>query len=193
MRRWLQEAGYDSVIASYPYRGFAPIQYSATFVRPVVEYACEHYEDVTIVGHSMGGLVGRYLLTKPGETAGVRAFVSIGTPHLGTRVADFAPWSKSAQQMRIESNFLRRLRERPWPQGISALALNAEWEEVVVPRSNANIDFGDNIMIKGVTHGSIILDKRTAMALTAWLAEKNIIPQVPSVSEGSNFGVDPLR
>jgi triacylglycerol lipase len=43
---------------------------------------------VNIIAHSMGGLDARYAISKLGLADRVASFISIGTPHLGTPVAD---------------------------------------------------------------------------------------------------------
>ena len=47
-------------------------------------------EPVHIIGHSMGGLDARRLLTDPYWRKRVLSLTTIGTPHLGTYLADFA-------------------------------------------------------------------------------------------------------
>jgi len=47
-------------------------------------------EPVHIIGHSMGGLDARWLLAEAGWRKRVLSLTTIGTPHLGTSLADFA-------------------------------------------------------------------------------------------------------
>jgi triacylglycerol lipase len=47
-------------------------------------------EPVHIIGHSMGGLDARRLLAEPYWRKRVLSLTTIGTPHLGTHLADFA-------------------------------------------------------------------------------------------------------
>lgn len=46
------------------------------------------HEPVWLIGHSLGGLVGRRLLANPSVASKVRALVTISTPHRGTPLAD---------------------------------------------------------------------------------------------------------
>ncbi len=46
-------------------------------------------EPVHIIGHSMGGLDGRYLVSQLGFANRVRSLTTIGTPHRGTAFADW--------------------------------------------------------------------------------------------------------
>jgi len=47
-------------------------------------------EPVHVIGHSMGGLDARHLLANPDWRRRVLSLTTIGTPHLGTALADFA-------------------------------------------------------------------------------------------------------
>ena len=47
-------------------------------------------EPVHVIGHSMGGLDARRLLADPSWQRRVLSLTTIGTPHLGTALADFA-------------------------------------------------------------------------------------------------------
>lgn len=48
------------------------------------------HERVDIIAHSLGGLDARYAIAKLGLASRVRALVTIGTPHHGTPLANFA-------------------------------------------------------------------------------------------------------
>ena len=47
-------------------------------------------EPVHVIGHSMGGLDARRLLANPAWQRRIKSLSTIGTPHLGTALADFA-------------------------------------------------------------------------------------------------------
>jgi triacylglycerol lipase len=47
-------------------------------------------EPVHLIGHSMGGLDARHLLARPEWRGRVLSLTTIGTPHMGTALADFA-------------------------------------------------------------------------------------------------------
>jgi triacylglycerol lipase len=47
-------------------------------------------EPVHVIGHSMGGLDARHLLANPAWQKRIKSLSTIGTPHLGTALADFA-------------------------------------------------------------------------------------------------------
>ena len=61
-------------------------------------------EPVHLIGHSMGGLDARRLLADPSWQRRVLSLTTIGTPHLGTALADFA---KLQSRPRLPAHELR--------------------------------------------------------------------------------------
>ena len=106
------------------------IDESAELVRDKVErlYARYPLGPLCIVGHSKGGLIGRYYVERLGGEARVRTLVTLGTPHHGTpraylgcaTVGLFAP---SVWQMTPHSRFLRRLNLGPWPERVRLVSV----------------------------------------------------------------------
>lgn len=167
--RLCKENGYDVLRLRYPYRGFAPIQYSAKATKDLVEAVRPEYSHITFVGHSMGGLIGRYLIQRTDVGRHIDAYVSIGTPHHGTYMAYLAPWSRSACQMRPRSPFLQRLDDCAWPD-VPALTIKGALEEVVIPQSNASFDHAsDEVVIPRATHASLLFNDQTFWEMWAWL------------------------
>lgn len=165
-----KEMGYDVIRAVYPYRGLTPVQYSARAVGKIAEAVRSEYDHCTVIGHSMGGLVGRYLLQRSEYADLFDAYVSIGTPHRGTLLANLGSWfSKSAAQMAAGSDFLKRLNDTEWPDRVPALAIQGGLEQIVLPHRNAKIDFGENVEIPWADHVSLILDPRTFWEIWSWM------------------------
>lgn len=62
----------------------------AAHVQRKVETIYARYEGLgplTVIGHSKGGLIARYYVSRLGGDARVRNLVTLGTPHNGTRLA----------------------------------------------------------------------------------------------------------
>jgi triacylglycerol lipase len=67
-------------------------------------------ERFAMVGFSMGGLVSRYYLQNLGGAERCDAFITVSSPHHGTKMAYAYP-GKGARQMRPGSPFLKNLAE----------------------------------------------------------------------------------
>lgn len=68
----------------------AGIDFRASRLAYRIETAFPDGEPVHIIGHSMGGLDARKLISDPSWRKRVLSLTTIGTPHLGSYLADFA-------------------------------------------------------------------------------------------------------
>ncbi len=164
-----QSVGYDVITANVPNHGFGDILDASCHIAIMLQEVRQFYDKIVILGHSMGGLIGRAVIQHLGSD--VDAYVSLGTPHRGTEVARLAPWSDSAKQMTPGSAFLESLEEEPWP-GVPALALQAQFEEIVLPQRNAAIDFGRNVTIPYTGHVTLTLSQRAFLEIWEWLTNE---------------------
>ena len=68
------------------------------------------YERIHVVGHSMGGLIARYYVTRLGGDERVHTLVTLGSPHHGTYLA-YAWNSRIMQQLRPGSPLMQELEQ----------------------------------------------------------------------------------
>ncbi|MFL5271784.1 MAG: esterase/lipase family protein [Anaeromyxobacteraceae bacterium] len=148
------------------------IEAQAVVVRDEVErmYATEpELPALTVIGHSLGGLVAAWWVKRLGGHRRVRTVVTLGTPHAGTRTAwagILLAWLLPALvQMLPGSGFLRRLGETRWPARVALVSLYsrrdrvAPWPGSLVDAQLANarnveVDGGhsDYLLKKGIYH-----------------------------------------
>jgi triacylglycerol lipase len=89
--RALADEGYPLIVSRvHPTAG---IERRARQLKEIVlrqlEILGRPHERVVVVGHSMGGLDARYMITKLGMADRVRALLTVTTPHRGTTYADW--------------------------------------------------------------------------------------------------------
>jgi hypothetical protein len=131
------------------------------------------YERIHIIGHSLGGLVARYYVTRLGGDERVHTLVTLGAPHAGTYAAYAWP-SALGRQLRPGSGLVREL-QRPAPGCRTRfVAFWSDLDEIVLPHENAAIAHPDldahNIKLHGVGHvslpiiGSVVHGISTALA-----------------------------
>lgn len=100
------------------------IDQCAEKVREKVERLYARYPQMgpmSIIGHSMGGLIGRYYVKRLGGDARVKNLITLGTPHNGSPTAYFGLVthglvSRSIWQMTPMSPFIRRLKMGAFPK-----------------------------------------------------------------------------
>jgi triacylglycerol lipase len=144
------------------------IDESAELVRDKVErlYARYPLGPLCIVGHSKGGLIGRYYVERLGGDARVRTLVTLGTPHQGTpraylgcaTVGLFAP---SVWQMTPHSAFLRRLNLGPWPADVRLVSVYSRADACTpYPSGHLALPRGDNVHnveLQGLRHRDFLV------------------------------------
>lgn len=163
LRRALLRAGYTDVTVLQGWPWFASIQTYAARARQEADRARARTgaRKVDLVCHSMGGLVGRYLIQRLGYQARVQHYVSFGTPHHGTQLGRAASWyARSAEQMQPGSRFLKRLNAEDRPEGIRFVAMQADFDEIVWPQTSAVLPGARNARIPDTLHvGGVLTDQ----------------------------------
>jgi triacylglycerol lipase len=90
------------------------------------------HERVHVVGHSLGGLVARYLVQRLGGDHRVESLVTLGTPHAGTRWAHVLP-TPLVRQLRPGSPLIRELAEPAPACRTQITAVYSDLDQMVVP------------------------------------------------------------
>lgn len=97
-------------------------------------------EEIDIIGHSMGGLIGLYMIKKLGAHKRVRRFIMLGSPINGTwmalaGIATVGLYSTSTWQILPRSRFLDELHKGPLPDDVEIHSLSAARDWVCPPAS----------------------------------------------------------
>lgn len=140
------------------------IDESAERVREKVDRLYARFPDMgplTIVGHSKGGLIGRYYVKRLGGDRRVKAVITLGTPHSGTSTAYLGCalvglFARSVWQMTPRSPFIRRLKVGAFPRHVRLVSIYSR-EDRVSPFPCCRLgddDVGNtsNVELPGLTH-----------------------------------------
>jgi triacylglycerol esterase/lipase EstA (alpha/beta hydrolase family) len=68
-------------------------------------------EKLVLIAHSMGGILARYAIKNLSMAGKIDQLITLGSPHMGTRVAAFSRFGKNSLQLLYESDFMKRLAE----------------------------------------------------------------------------------
>jgi len=124
-----------------------------------------HGRPVTIVGHSLGGLLARWYLQELGgsvdQGGNVDRIVTIASPHAGTDKARFAPGSLGAA-LRPGSTTLTMLREgRHKAASVAHVAIVAGRDRMISPPDSAGaIDGAEVHRYDDLGHNEALFDPR---------------------------------
>lgn len=112
-----------------------PIESLSDLLSTQLKYRCTSYENIILIGHSMGGLVAkRFILSdiEKNSTSKVKLYISLATPHSGSdlatygksiirncQVKDLAPLSTNISSLNQEWVQCKSLPQRFYAQGLS--------------------------------------------------------------------------
>ena len=114
---------------------------------------------VDILGFSMGGVIGRYWIQKFNGYKRTRRFISIGSPHKGTFLAQLVPKYpfRGISEMKINSKFLRELSKNDFLlKDIECISFFTYWDLMVFPSWLTNLNFGEKISLKVYKHRNLV-------------------------------------
>ena len=112
-----------------------------------------------ILGFSMGGIIGRFWLQKFNGYKRTRRFISIGTPHKGTFIAQLVPKFpfRGISEMKIKSKFLRELAKNDFLlDAIECINFFTYWDFMVFPSWWTNLNLGKKISVKVSKHRNLV-------------------------------------
>ena len=116
-------------------------------------------KELDILGFSMGGIIGRYWIQKFNGYKRTRRFISIGSPHKGTLIAQFIPKYpfRGISEMKINSIFLRELSKNDcFLDGIECISFFTYWDLMVFPGWWTNLNLGEKISVKVYKHRNLV-------------------------------------
>jgi triacylglycerol esterase/lipase EstA (alpha/beta hydrolase family) len=118
-------------------------------------------EQVDLVGHSMGGVVGRAYVSLLGGAAAVANLVTLGSPHGGARSASLAlGWPRI--ELGAGSRFLRALAAQPVPSGVRATAIWSRADCLVPSFAEAHVDGAEDVIFDDLGHMGLLVSRRVA-------------------------------
>jgi pimeloyl-ACP methyl ester carboxylesterase len=128
---------------------------------PIIEAAVADLQRQTgrapiLVAHSMGGLAARIWWTQDPTARRLHQLITIGSPHQGTRMAQFG-WGANARQMRPQSSWLAGLQAlQSAEQTRRTLCFHSDCDNLVFPSAAATLPGADNRQVTGAGHVAMV-------------------------------------
>lgn len=129
----------------------------------------EHVQSMTgspqvdIIGHSMGGVVGRYYVQLIGGDGAVANLITLGSPHLGTDISKIGV-GHATRELVFGSKLLQRLAAAPAPQDTRVTMIHSH-ADCLVPASTQlaiNIPRAEHIVYDDLGHVALLGSRRVA-------------------------------
>lgn len=128
-------------------------------------------ESIDLVGFSMGGLVSRFYIQRLGGIHRVRKFISIGTPHYGTRTA-YLRNNPGARNMRPRSPFLQDLnRDIAMLGAVPFTSIWTPFDLMILPPRSSRAPVGQSIRVLSLAHPLLVRDKQVLKLVLQILRE----------------------
>ena len=125
-----------------------------------IEFVCAKTgaQHVDLIGHSMGGIVGRtYLLSNARCASRVHSLVTLGSPHGGTAMAKFG-LGHIGTQLHPKSDFLKNLNKLPEASPVTVIWSRSD---PLVPSGRyGHLEGAEEIVFDDLGHLSLMRSKR---------------------------------
>jgi triacylglycerol lipase len=149
--RALEARGYRVFTIDQPI--YAPIEVMADRLAARIHDVLAHtgVAQVTLIAHSMGGLVARAYLREYGG-AKVSQLITLGAPHHGTLHAYLAGGS-NGRQMRLNNSWLQSLNQTK--VSVPFVSVYSVHDTVVTPQDSSRVPGAVNVELQGMGHVSM--------------------------------------
>ncbi len=158
----LQRAGLGPVLG-FEYWTLGKVSSASRALADYIEQVCEQTgaDRVDVIGHSMGGIVGRHLITIGGGADRVRSLITLGSPHGGADLSVFG-FGRPVKELKAGSALLSRLAARALPGQTAVTAIWSRSDALVPWRSQAHLAGAEMIEFEDLGHLSMIGSRRVA-------------------------------
>jgi len=124
---------------------------------------------VDVIGHSMGGMVGRYHVTLLGGDGVVANLITLGSPHRGTDVSAIGV-GRPAKELLLGSTLVQRLDAAPPPTRTRLTVMWSRSDALVPGPRQARVTGADELLFDDLGHLGLLTDPRVAAAVIERLA-----------------------
>ncbi len=168
LQGFLRWRGYDRQYA-YNYRSNESIEAKGLELKRHLDERIKGGR-ITLIAHSMGGLVSRVYLQMLGGDRRVDTFITLGTPHQGSHAAAWMP-TRLVSQLKPEGPFLSHLNSLPMPDNVRCVSFAASDDLMVLPGDNA-LGFGEDVLLNGAGHLDILFSRKVFLHIGQILDEQ---------------------
>jgi pimeloyl-ACP methyl ester carboxylesterase len=125
-------------------------------------------EHVDLVGHSMGGVVGRYYVTLAGGDGIVKHLITLGSPHAGTDISRIGI-GHPARELVLGSKLVTRLETAPPPAHTQLTLIYSRADALVPAAWHRPLPGAEMIVYDDLGHVALLGSRRVAADVIARL------------------------
>ncbi len=118
---------------------------------------------VDIIGHSMGGVVGRYYVQLLGGDGAIANLITLGSPHLGTDVSEFGV-GHPTRELLVGSKLVQRLAAAPPPRDTRVCTIFSHCDHLVPASTQSALEIprAERIEYDDLGHVALLGSRRVA-------------------------------
>ena len=174
-KRWLRAAGFQNIFAV----GYGCFHTSFDSIASRLEQEViglsKRFQGrkVLIMGHSLGGMLTRHLVSSPATRGLVAGAVTLGAPHKGSKLAALG-LGALCHDLLPNAGIAKNLKERDLPPEIPCLSLYSQVDDYVLPQDNLRLPASsrqgwEERPSSPVSHVSMLYHKKTALEAIEFL------------------------
>jgi pimeloyl-ACP methyl ester carboxylesterase len=160
LARRLAQHGLGPVYG-FEYWSAGRVTTAAKELAAMVERVCEKHgtSSVRLIGHSLGGVVGRCYATLGGGAPRVRHLVTIGSPHGG--VADLPPAAVGLldDEVLVGGSLIAAMDDAGIPSGLDVTVIYSHGD-ALLPARRATIRGAASVVFDDIGHLSLLTSRR---------------------------------
>jgi hypothetical protein len=172
-KKWLEEQGFGPIYTIDLGNPFLSIRSYAEKVQKKIDQIAQDTgrPDITLIGHSMGGLISYYCVSKLARSGSVPQVITLASPLCGTKVAKIG-LGRCAREMEIGSDLLQELHEgiQQCP-GVRFYNLATKTDELVIPHTSSFLMSNPErqCLMEDIGHASLLFSRRVSNQIVEWL------------------------
>lgn len=118
----------------------------------------QNLKDVILIGHSKGGLVGKYMLGFLDQNQRIKKLIAIATPFGGSNIVKWIPL-KRFREIHPQHPVLAKLNQRS-EADTKIVSVYGIWDNHVWPTKSCHLGGAKNIEVDVAGHHKVVFDKK---------------------------------
>ena len=173
LARRLAAAGFGPLLG-YEYWSLGSIRGAAAGLGAAIEQVRQRCDAdrVDVIGHSMGGVVGRHYAAIDGG-AGLRRLITLGSPHGGSAIVRFGI-GRARRELCRGSSLLAALAESRLPDGLEMTVIHSPDDVLCGGSHNCEVPGAEVLSVPGVDHLEMLTSGRVARVVIERLGRGSV-------------------
>jgi triacylglycerol lipase len=131
---------------------------SAKIVREIIDK--NNLRNVTLLGHSKGGVVGKYILIHEDIDRRIDHLIAIAAPFSGSKIVDHFPHNKSLREFSPKSKIIQEISSNKKVDS-KIISIMPEFDNHIWADKGSYLEGAMNVKIATKGHHKIVFDKNT--------------------------------